>query len=93
MKPGAHYALLATTSVGDITAIMGENVNSLEKVALVAGSIPSTPFSLFADSGCMIHFFKSRDVFTSYRPLSQVVGQLLKEGTNFTILGTGNVEL
>ena len=38
MKPGAHYALSATTSVDDITVIMGENADSLERVALVDGN-------------------------------------------------------
>ena len=36
---------------------------------------------------------KNRDVFSLYKPLNKVVSQSLKEGTNFTILRTGNVEL
>ena len=94
VKPGAHYALSATLKAVDISAILEENAPSIERVALAAGNVPVSMSSCsFADSGCTIHFFKSRDVFTSYKPLDKVVGQSSKEGTDFTILGTGNVEL
>jgi len=53
--------------------------------------MPSS-LSSFADSGCTIHFFKNREVFSSYKPLNRVEGQSSKEGTSFTILGSGNVE-
>jgi len=66
---------------------------SLKWVALAAGNIPgSMSLSLFADSRCTIHFFKNQSVFSLYKALNKVVGQSSKEGTSFTILGTGNIE-
>jgi len=54
---------------------------------LAAGNVPLSMSSCsFADSGCTIHFFKNKDVFTSYRPLTKVEGQSSKEGANFKIL-------
>jgi hypothetical protein len=38
-------------------------------------------------------FLQKLGVFSSYKPLNKVVDQLLKEGTSFTILGTGNVKI
>jgi hypothetical protein len=35
----------------------------------------------------------NKDVFSSYKSLNRVIGQSSKEGTSFTVLGTGNVEL
>jgi hypothetical protein len=94
VKTGTHYALSTSVAFDELDDIMKENADSLKRVALAAGIAPfSTSSSSFADSGCTIHFFKNRDVFSSYRPLNKVVGQSSKEGTNFTILGTGNVEL
>jgi len=66
-------------------------MDSLRKVTLIAGNI--LPASSFANSGCTIHFFKHREVFSSYEPLNKVVSQSLKEGISFTILGTSNIEL
>jgi hypothetical protein len=92
IKPGSHYALSASVILDDIESILKENEASLKWVALAAGDIAgSASSSSFADSGCTIHFFKSWGVFSSYKPLNKVVGQSLKEGTSFTILGTGNI--
>jgi hypothetical protein len=94
VKPGSHYALSAYVDLSNIDTILDENVDSLRRVALAAGNVPTSMTSCsFADSGCTIHFFKHKDVFSSYRPLNKMVGQSSKEGADFTILGTGNVEL
>ena len=94
IKPGMHYALSASINLSNIDTIIKENTDSLRKVALIAGNVlPATPSCSFADSGCTIHFFKHREVFSSYKPLNKVVGQSSEEGTSFTILGTGNIEL
>jgi hypothetical protein len=94
VTPGTHYALSTSINISDLDAILEENKDSLRKVALVAGDAPAPMSSgSFADSGCTIHFFKNKNVFTSYKPLNKMVGQSSKEGTSFTILGTGNIEL
>jgi hypothetical protein len=94
IKPGSHYALTASVTIADVNTILKENKNSLQKVALAAGSVPtSMSGSSFADSGCTTHFFKNKDVFTSYQTLTKVEGQSSKEGTSFKILGSGNVKL
>jgi hypothetical protein len=93
LKPGTHYALSVLFDCLSLDTILEENRESLERVTLVAENIPAMSSCSFADSGCMIHFFKNRDVFSSYKALNKVIGQSSKKGTNFTILGTGNVEL
>jgi hypothetical protein len=93
IKSSEHYALSALIIPDNIKDILKENKCSLRKVALAAGNLPESMSSCsFADSGCMIHFFKNRDVFLFYKPLNQVVSQSSKEGTSFTILGTGDIE-
>jgi len=80
-------ANLATTSDGDVRP--GSHYALFQKVALAAGHIPDSKTSCsFADSGCTIHFFKNKDVFSSYRPLDKMVGQSSKEGAKFNILGS-----
>lgn len=94
VQPGRHFALSATIMSGDIANLLRTNQPSIDKVALAVADIPASMSSCsFADSGCTTHFFKSRDVFTAYKPLDKVVGQSSKEGASFCILGTGNVEL
>ena len=94
LTPGMHFVLLASADLNAIEELLEENTASLQKVALAAADVPiSMPSSSFANSGCTIHFFKNQDVFTLYKALDKVVGQSLKEGTKFTILGKGNIEL
>jgi hypothetical protein len=93
IKPSVHYALLVSFDHLSLKTILEENKDSLKRVALVAGNIPTMSSCSFADLGCTIHFFKNKDIFSSYKSLNRVVGQSSKEGTSFTVLGTGNVEL
>jgi hypothetical protein len=86
-----HYALSASINSSDVNALIKENVDSLKRVALAAGNMP-TLSSFFADSGYTIHFFKNREVFSLYKLLNKVEDQSSKERTSFTILGSGNIE-
>jgi hypothetical protein len=93
IKPSMHYALSASFDHLSLETILEENKDSLKRVALVAGNIPAMLSCSFADSGCTIHFFKNKDIFSLYKSLNRVISQSSKEGTSFTVLGTGNVEL
>jgi hypothetical protein len=93
IKPSTHYALSVSFDHLSLETILEENKDSLKRVALVAGNIPAMLSCSFADLGCTIHFFKNKDVFSLYKSLNRVVSQSSKEGTSFTVLGTGNVEL
>jgi hypothetical protein len=93
IRAGTHYALSASISSGNINAPIKENADLLKKIALIVENITSVTSSFsFAESGCTIHFFKSKKVFFSYKPLNKMENQLSKEETSFTILRAENVE-
>jgi hypothetical protein len=94
---GGHYALSTTSfDIRNIENIIAENLPVERKVALAVAENPqvlSMGTACVADSGCTTYFFKSREAFSSYTPLVKAAGQSSKEGTSFTVLGMGTVQM
>ena len=93
---GGHYALSASFNIRDIEHIIARNLSVERKVALAVAESPetlNTGTACVADSGCTTYFFKSREAFSSYTPLDKAAGQSSKEGTSFTVLGMGTVQI
>jgi hypothetical protein len=93
---GGHYALSALLDIRDIEDFITQNIPVERKVALTVAENPGTlsmGTACVADSGCTTHFFKSREAFSSYKSLEKAAGQSSKEGTNFTVLGMGTVQM
>jgi hypothetical protein len=93
---GSHYALMGSVDVNDLEEIIARNAPIDRKVALAVAENPgtlSTGTACVADSGCTTHFFKSREYFSSYGVLERAAGQSSKEGTSFTVLGIGTVQM
>jgi hypothetical protein len=93
---GSHYALSASFDIKNIEEIIAQNGPVHRKIALAAAENPgtlSTGTACVADSGCTTYFFKSREAFSSYKPLEKAAGQSSKEGASFTVLGVGTVQI
>ena len=93
---GGHYALSSSFNIENIETIITQNLPIERKVALAVAENPgtlSTGTACIADSGCTTHFFKSRETFSSYKPLEKAAGQSSKEGTSFSVLGMGTVQM
>jgi hypothetical protein len=93
---GGHYALMGSSNVEFIEEIIARNAPIDRKITLAVAENPgtlSTGTACVADSGCTTHFFKSRGHFSSYTALEKAAGQSSKEGTSFTVLGMGTVQM
>jgi Reverse transcriptase (RNA-dependent DNA polymerase)/gag-polypeptide of LTR copia-type/GAG-pre-integrase domain len=93
---GSHYALSASFNIKDIEQVIAQNIPVERKIALAVAENPKTldmGSACVADSGCTTYFFKSREAFSSYTALEKAAGQSSKEGTNFTVLGMGTVQI
>ena len=85
---------MAQTNTLNVEAIIRTNQPSIDRVAMITAKIPDAMSSvLFADSGATMHFFKSRSVFMEYKEVSNAIGISAKEGTGFSIAGSGNVSI
>ena len=94
---GGHYALSASFDMKHIENIIAQNVPVERKVSLAVaenpGALSMGTTVCVADLGCTTYFFKSCDTFSAYTPLEKAAGQSSKEGTNFTVIGMGTVQM
>ncbi|KAH9931399.1 hypothetical protein B0H21DRAFT_826005 [Amylocystis lapponica] len=58
-----------------------------------AGNPSSWTFRAYADSGATHHYFTEHAHFTEYLPLTPTMGQAAKKGSEFQIVGVGNISI
>ena len=96
LSAGNRFVLPGAINPDDIKRLIEEVIPIECKVALAAAANPETigiGSACVADSGCTTYFFKSRDVFSIYKPLDKAIGQSSMVGANFRVLGMGTVEI